>query len=192
MRCWYCHNEHILDTKDFLDEEEVLSKIAANATFLDGVVITGGEPTLQSDLAEFIKKIKQLGLLVKLDTNGKRPDALEELLKTAPPDYIAMDVKAPLDDYYKATPQTAEKAEVFRKSIKLIMQSGIPHEFRTTVIPQLSVLDIEKIAKEIEGAQAYYLQQYNDKKGIKPHPASFFSEAKDAASRYVPTYVRGI
>ena len=104
MRCWYCHNEGILDTEEFLDEDEILAKIKNNVGFLDGVVISGGEPTLQTDLIPFIKKLKSMKLLVKLDTNGKRPDVLKKIFEEGLLDYVAMDIKAPLDDYYKATP----------------------------------------------------------------------------------------
>lgn len=192
MRCWYCHNEQILDTKEFLDDEEILAKIKGNSNFLDGVVVSGGEPTLQPDLIEFIKKIKAMGLLVKLDTNGKRPDVLKNILAENLLDYIAMDIKAPLNDYYKATPSTKESAEVLRESIELIRNSGVPYEFRTTVIPQLSLEDIRSIAQTLKGATALYLQQYNDSKGVTPHIPGFFVEAKKIAEEYLPTYVRGV
>lgn len=191
MRCWYCHNEHILDTDKFLDENAILEKIKSNA-LLDGVVISGGEPTLQSDLDEFLSKIKAIGLLVKLDTNGKRPEVLKRLYQKKLLDYVAMDLKAPLNDYYKATPSTKESAEVLRESIKLIMESGVPYEFRTTVIPQLSISDIESIAKEVEGGLALYLQQYRDSKNIHPHPKEFFFEAQKVAEKYLPTFLRGL
>jgi len=192
MRCWYCHNEHILDTKDLLDEEAILAQIKENAGFLDGVVVTGGEPTLQPDLIDFIKKIKAMGLLVKLDTNGKRPDVLEKVLVENVLDYIAMDIKAPLNDYYKATPSTKESTEVLLNSIELIRNSGVPYEFRTTVIPQLSLEDIRTIAQTVKGATALYLQQYNDSKGIHPHEPDFFVEAQKIANEYVPTFTRGL
>lgn len=192
MRCWYCHNEGILDTEEFLDEDEILAKIKNNVGFLDGVVISGGEPTLQTDLIPFIKKLKSMKLLVKLDTNGKRPDVLKKIFEEGLLDYVAMDIKAPLDDYYKATPSTKESAKVLQESIELIRASGVKYEFRTTVIPQLSLEDIEKIAQTLKGATALYLQQYNDSKGIAPHPPEFFEKAKIIAEKYLPTFVRGV
>lgn len=192
MRCWYCHNEGILDTEEFLDEDEILAKIKNNVGFLDGVVISGGEPTLQTDLIPFIKKLKSMKLLVKLDTNGKRPDVLKKIFEEGLLDYVAMDIKAPLDDYYKATPSTKESAKVLQESIELIRASGVKYEFRTTVIPQLSLEDIEKIAQTLKGATALYLQQYNDSKGIAPHPPEFFKKAKIIAEKYLPTFVRGV
>ena len=193
MRCWYCHNEQILDTKEFLDENEILTKIEKNKLFLDGVVVSGGEPTLQSDLSEFIDKIAMMGLDVKLDTNGKRPDVLEKLLPGGKINYVAMDVKAPLDKYHIVTPTTTESEKVLLKSIELISSSGVDYEFRMTVIPQLTVDDVVSVAKMLKGKKAFYLQQYVDHgKGISSHPKEFFLEAQKAASEFLPTFVRGI
>lgn len=193
MRCWYCHNEQILDTKDFLNQDEVLAKIEKNKLFLDGVVVSGGEPTLQSDLEDFIDKIKAMGLDVKLDTNGKRPDVLRKLLPTGKIDYVAMDVKAPLDKYHLVTPTTNESKDVLTDSIEIISTSGVDYEFRMTVIPQLTVDDIVAVAKTLEGKKAFYLQQYIDHgKGFSSHPREFFMEAQKAASQFVPTFLRGV
>ena len=193
MRCWYCHNEQILDTKDFLNQDEVLAKIEKNKLFLDGVVVSGGEPTLQSDLEDFIDKIKAMGLDVKLDTNGKRPDVLRKLLPTGKIDYVAMDVKAPLDKYHLVTPTTNESKDVLADSIEIISTSGVDYEFRMTVIPQLTVDDIVAVAKTLEGKKAFYLQQYIDHgKGFSSHPREFFMEAQKAASQFVPTFLRGV
>ncbi|MDR3216149.1 MAG: anaerobic ribonucleoside-triphosphate reductase activating protein [Clostridiaceae bacterium] len=192
MRCWYCHNRHITSSScPLLDETEVLDKIRANKALLDGVVITGGEPTLQADLAEFIKKIRSEGLLVKLDTNGKHPEVLKPLLDAELIDYVAMDIKTPLKDYDLVTP-TVESEEVFRDSIRLIISSGVNHEFRTTFFPQLTADDIGEIGKEIEGARAYFLQRYNNVEGFdfKPHGDTYFKLAAEKASRHVRTFVR--
>ncbi|NLZ25743.1 MAG: anaerobic ribonucleoside-triphosphate reductase activating protein, partial [Clostridiales bacterium] len=123
MRCWYCHNKSILDNPELLSEDEILKKIERDKFLLDGVVITGGEPTLQADLLDFIKKIKAMGLDVKVDTNGKRPDVIRELIELKLIDYIAMDVKAPLNKYFKVTPTTLESEEILRESINLIINS---------------------------------------------------------------------
>lgn len=193
MRCWYCHNEQILDTKEFLDQDEVLAKIEKNKLFLDGVVVSGGEPTLQEDLEDFIDKIKAMGLDVKLDTNGKRPDVLKKLLPTGKIDYVAMDVKAPLDKYHLVTPTTKESKKVLSESIDIISGSGVDYEFRMTVIPQLTIDDVVAAAKTLEGKKAFYLQQYIDHgKGFNSHTKEFFEEAQKAASLYVPTFLRGV
>jgi len=149
---------------------------------LDGVVITGGEPTIQPDLPEFIKKIKDLGFKVKLDTNGTNPEMLEKLITALPGkprlvDYVAMDIKAPLNKYIKVTgldniyPVQSSKnnfggilpeAELLhrvKKSVKMIMKSGLPYEFRTTVVPGLlNKENIAEMAELIKGADKWYLQ----------------------------------
>lgn len=187
MRCWYCHNKHILNDCDLLDEKDVLFRIEKNKNFLDAVVITGGEATLQPDIIDFAKKAKDMGLLVKLDTNGKTPDILKRIIESGAVDYIAMDLKAPLEDYDLVT-KTGEDADALRESIMLIMESGIPYEFRTTFFPQLGTDDIEKIAKEIAGARRYVIQKYNNVEGFNfiYHSAEDFHAAKEAAQKHVP------
>ncbi|MDR2634849.1 MAG: anaerobic ribonucleoside-triphosphate reductase activating protein [Clostridiales bacterium] len=191
MRCWYCHNRHIIAPDvPTLDETEILDKIRMNK-LLDGVVISGGEPTLQADLADFIKKIKAANLLVKLDTNGKHPEVLKRLLAENLLDYIAMDVKAPLKDYDLVT-STPESAETLRESIRLIISGGVAHEFRTTFFPQLTADDIGEIGREVAGASAYFIQKYNNVGGFDfpPHDGFYFELAKEKASPYVKTELR--
>ena len=175
MRCWYCHNAQILDTDVLYDEEDILKKIEKNKFFLDGVVVSGGEPTLQKDLPEFIDKIKAMGLDVKLDTNGKRPDVIKKLLDEKKIDYVAMDVKAPLDKYDKVTPTMPVAPEILKESIELIANSGVDYEFRMTVVPQFEISDVEEAAKALEGKKAFYLQQYVDHgMGLLAHDKKFF------------------
>ena len=173
FRCGYCHNPELLDIKDKKDIKDINvhapAQISVSAFFdflktrqgkLDGIVITGGEPCLQKDLTDFIIEIKKLGFLVKLDSNGCFPEKIEELLSKKLIDYIAMDIKAPLEKYHKIT-GTIVKAENILKSINLIMQSKIGYEFRTTVIKsQLSFEDFDKIGDLINGADKYYLQKF--------------------------------
>lgn len=193
MRCWYCHNAQILDTDVLYDEEDILKKIEKNKFFLDGVVVSGGEPTLQKDLPEFIDKIKAMGLDVKLDTNGKRPDVLKKLFDEKKIDYVAMDVKAPLDKYDKVTPTMPADPEILKESIELIANSGVDYEFRMTVVPQFEISDVEEAAKALEGKKAFYLQQYVDHgMGLLAHDKKFFEVAKRAAEKYLPTFVRGV
>ncbi|MCQ2957639.1 MAG: anaerobic ribonucleoside-triphosphate reductase activating protein [Candidatus Gastranaerophilales bacterium] len=165
FRCGYCHNPELLKSSS----EPLQTDITLNSFYdflktrqgkLDGVVITGGEPCLQNDLIEVIKEIKRLGFLVKLDTNGTFPQKIEEILKENIVDYFAMDIKAPLDKYHKIT-GTIINPDNIRKSIDLIMNSGVNYEFRTTVISsQLSFEDFENIAELIKGAKKYYLQKF--------------------------------
>jgi pyruvate formate lyase activating enzyme len=127
---------------------------------LEGVVITGGEPTLHADLPSFIKKIKQIGYLVKLDTNGTNPTMLGQLIKDKLIDYIAMDLKAPFDKYEK-TVGVKVNYNNLQKSVKMIMSCGLPYEFRTTVVPGLLVkADFSKMGEIIKGASKWYLQKF--------------------------------
>lgn len=163
FRCGYCHNYQLVlpPRVPLMEESEFLSYINKRKGLLDGVCITGGEPLLHRDLKSLIQKIKAEGLAVKLDTNGMFPDRLQELLDEGLLDYVAMDVKNTLERY----PETARCKGVdfspIEKSIRLLMESGIDYEFRTTVVKGLhSAAEIEGIAKMLHGAKRYFLQQY--------------------------------
>jgi pyruvate formate lyase activating enzyme len=133
---------------------------------LDGVCITGGEPTIQPDIIEFIKKIKDMGYLVKLDTNGTQPDVLKKLYDLKLLDFVATDIKnAP--DRYDDTVGLKANIENVKKSVAMIMKSGLPYEFRTTVVPGIHTeKDFDAVADWIDGADAYYLQEYRSGKTI--------------------------
>lgn len=168
FRCGYCHNPELLsidiEKEPFISEDEFFNFLEKRKGKLDGVVITGGEPCLQKDLVNFIKKIKNMGFLVKLDTNGSFPDKLQFLLSNKLIDYVAMDIKAPLEKYHKITSSLIKKEDIL-KSIDLILNSNIDYEFRTTVIKsQLNFKDFEKISKLINGAKLYYLQKFESSK----------------------------
>jgi pyruvate formate lyase activating enzyme len=180
FQCSYCHNPELVNPQFFqpcLSEKEVLDFLKERRGKLDGVTITGGEPTIQNDLASFIKKIKKLGLAVKLDTNGSRPQVIQALLDEKLLDFIAMDIKGPLDKYESIVDAAVESKEI-EKSIKIILKSKIPHEFRTTIVPsQLASKDILKIAKLISGAKRYALQKFIPGKTLK----NKFSEEKTSS-----------
>lgn len=163
FRCPYCHNPELVIPERFQElqpEEDVLAWLKKRVNRLDGVVITGGEPTLQPDLAQFLKKIKKLGFLVKIDTNGSHPEALAWLLKKSLVDYWAMDIKAP-QEKYSAIAQTEIDFGLIQQSIDLIMNSGQAYEFRTTVVRnQLVPEDIMEIGQMIKGAERYVLQPF--------------------------------
>lgn len=162
FRCGYCHNPELysLKTVSKIAERDVLSFLEKRKAVLEGVVITGGEPTLQNDLAPFIRKIKKMGYLVKLDTNGSKPDVVARLLKNKLLDYIAMDIKSPLDKYKAAVKRKIDTAKI-KKSIDLIILSGIDYEFRTTVVRgELDENDLIKIGGMIKGAKLYALQKF--------------------------------
>ena len=191
MRCWYCHNAEILDTKEFLSDDAILERIGNNP-LLDGVVISGGEPTLQPDLFEFAQKLKDMGMQVKLDTNGLRPEVVREGVERGLFDYVAMDIKTPFDKSEKVTPNRMWNAEKLRETAAyLIAQDKIPYEFRMTVIPQFEIEDIVEAAKEIRGAKIFYLQPYVDHGMGLPSPTKeFLNRAKDACKDIVNTEVR--
>ncbi len=172
FRCHFCYNPLLVWPDRETDEkkyEKTYSPISEDEFFLflenrkgklDGVVITGGEPTLHNDLPEFIKKIRALGYKVKLDTNGTNSKMLERLLAENLLDYIAMDLKAPADKYEKVVGIKVNCQEI-EKSVKIIINSGLPYEFRTTVVPGLHELsDFSKMGQEIAGARAWYLQKF--------------------------------
>lgn len=162
FRCGYCHNPELFENKEpVLSVPAFFEFLNKRKGKLDGVVITGGEPTLHGkDLIEFIKEVKSLGFLVKLDTNGTHPDVLQELLNENLLDYIAMDIKAPLAKYQTIT-QTDIDTKIIKKSIDMIMNSGVDYEFRTTIVKsQLSVEDLRQIGELIQGAKRYYMQKF--------------------------------
>ena len=162
FRCGYCHNPDLLEQNkntDFLPEN-FISFLKTRQGKLDGVVITGGEPTLQSGLYDFIKQIKQLDFAVKLDTNGTNPKILKKLLSENLVDYIAMDIKAPIEKYSEITGINVNTNNI-KTSIDLIIKSLTEYEFRTTVLKsQLSFEDFDKIGQTIKGANLYYLQKF--------------------------------
>jgi len=161
MNCVFCHNRHIIGGEgrnSCLDEEQVLKFLEKRKGLLDGAVISGGEPTLQPDLDLFIAKAKRMGYLVKLDTNGVCPDVVKKLIEKGLIDYIAMDVKAPLEKYREICRCDIDP-ELIAESISVIMNSGIDYEFRTTCCPQLDSNDLVEIGRLVSGAKKYVLQQ---------------------------------
>lgn len=143
-----------------ISEDDLFVFLKKRTGKLDAVVITGGEPTIQSDLSEFIEKIRALGYKIKLDTNGTNSTMLKKLLEKKLIDYIAMDIKAPAEKYEEVTGVKANLEEI-KKSINLIINSGLPYEFRTTLVPGLHrPEDIAGIGKLIQGASLWYLQQF--------------------------------
>lgn len=173
FRCHFCYNPMLVLPRKGGDEknkkEKGFSPLSTEDLFLflkerfgrlDGVVITGGEPTLHPDLPSFIKKIKDLGYAVKLDSNGTNPEMLDKLIKAKLIDYLAMDLKAPLDKYKKIVGVDVNCNNI-KKSVKIIMTSGLPYEFRTTVVPGLlDKEDFYKMGETIKGADKWYLQNF--------------------------------
>lgn len=164
MRCRFCHNPELVQSKkssDFLfQEEEILGYLAQRRNMIEGVVLTGGEPTLQPDLIPFIQKVHSMGYSIKLDTNGYQPTKLQEILQTGCVEYVAMDVKAPLA-LYNNVAGVAIQTNLIQKSLQILLQSNLPYELRTTAVkPLLSLEDLKTIAQEIAGAPLWILQQF--------------------------------
>jgi len=162
FKCPYCHNPELIkfSTDSSIDESVLFNFLKTRINKLDAVVITGGEPTLHKGLPEFIKQIKDLGFLVKLDTNGTNPEMLQELLDKKLIDYVAMDIKAPIERYPEIVCAKVD-TEAVLKSIEILKSSGVDFEFRTTVVKsQLLHEDFEKIGELINGSEKYYLQKF--------------------------------
>ncbi|HRZ95437.1 MAG TPA: anaerobic ribonucleoside-triphosphate reductase activating protein [Candidatus Moranbacteria bacterium] len=174
FRCPFCHNPELVNHGTYNIEHGTIEKdffefLKKRKGKLEGVCITGGEPTIQPDLVEFIGKIRKLGYKVKLDTNGTRPDILREVISERLVDFIAMDIKNQPKKYEK-TINTKFDLNRIKLSIGLIMNSRIPYEFRTTAVPGIhSERDFLAIAKWIKNAQSYWLQRYQETKILDPN-----------------------
>ena len=168
FRCPFCHNVNLVLCPEKLDTiplEYIEDQLKQQKGWTDGVCITGGEPTLNNSLPELCSRIKKIGFMVKLDTNGTNPTMLKELLDRKLLDYVAMDIKAPLttEKYSRATGVNAEKLlENVKESIRLLMESGTDYEFRTTVVPSIHTLDdIKQVCLSLKGCRKYVLQKFD-------------------------------
>ena len=168
FRCPFCHNKDLLETlgEAPLQEEEILEFLQKRRTVLQGVCITGGEPTLQPGLEEFIRKVKEMGYLVKLDTNGGKPEVLARLLSLGVLDYVAMDVKAAPSHYVTASGRENVLDQV-KQSVDLLMKWNGMYEFRTTVVKGIHTKEeFADIATWLEGCRAYFLQSYRENENV--------------------------
>lgn len=179
FRCPFCHNgELVVDTDDIelTKEEELFAYLKKRKNVLDGVVVSGGEPLIHKDIEDLIRKIKDLGYKVKLDTNGSNPDKLKDLIDKKLIDYVAMDIKMPLKKYETIT-KVKINTDLIKKSIDILMSSGIPHEFRTTIVKEFHTHShIKEICKMIGKDELYYLQNYKDSDGVIEKGLHSFSE----------------
>ncbi len=177
FRCPYCHNPDLVHHPGhvFLDENSFFNFLLERKGFLDGVVVSGGEPTLQNDLPAFVSRIGREGYAVKLDTNGSRPQMIRDLIEKRLVDYIAMDIKTD-PSLYPSFVKGEIDPDVIRSSIKLIMASGIPYEFRTTCVrPIVDARSVEAIARLIQGCFLYVLQNFSQARVLQPE---FFENRK--------------
>lgn len=196
FRCPMCHNaDLVLHPRELpvVAEDEVVAFLERRVGMVDGVVLTGGEPTLQADLAPFLQRLHALGLHVKLDTNGYRPDVLAALLTQGLVDYVAMDIKAPPDKYALLCGVTSVDLGAIERSMALLRESAIPYEFRTTVVPGwLDEEDVAEIARWIAGAQRYALQAFRPMgtldpalSQVRPYPLARLQGMADLAAQWV-------
>lgn len=199
FRCPFCYNVDLVlrpEKGNNISEETILEHLKKRKKWVDALSITGGEPTLHKDLPEFLAKVKKLGFLVQIETNGTNPAMLKELIDKKLVDYIAFDIKSPLkwEKYRKAANIKDKKLfENVKKSIKLIMNSKADYEFRITVVPALHTKqDLIDIAKSLKGAKAFYLQQFKNDvpllnpkfQKIKPYSKVELQEIYNSIKKY--------
>lgn len=194
MRCGYCHNPELVLPEQYagsIPAHEVLAFLKTRQGLLDGVAISGGEPTMQPELPQFIRKVKAMGFRVKLDTNGTNPGVLRQLLAEHLVDFIAMDIKGPLDKYVAIAARPVNLAAI-QESIALI--KTVDHEFRTTIVDsQLTPEDFESIGQLVRGAKRFALQAFRPGRTVSPAFAgahSFSSEGMEQARRTMLQYVK--
>jgi len=197
FRCGFCHNpEFVLPERiaalssSFIPEEAVLRFLTERRGLLDGVVISGGEPTLQPELISFMDKVKSMGFLVKLDTNGNRPEVVAEAMALGVVDYIAMDFKTSLDQY-QALAGTKAGCERIKNTLELLLSGSIMYELRTTLIKEVHTREIlEKMAGEMTGAKRLYLQSFRSSQTLSPGFSGFHAfspeETADIARVFAP------
>ncbi len=168
LRCPFCHNHELIEPCATVDADEILAQLQRRRHLLDGVVISGGEPTLQVKLIEFIENIKTLGMAIKLDTNGTRPEVLADLLQRDLLDYVAMDLKASWDRYADLAGVDVD-VTALQQSVQLILASGIEHQFRTTWVKSLlSKHDLQRIQAELPSGANYRVQEFVPELAMDP------------------------
>lgn len=204
LKCPFCHNKDLVfvpENYTFYEPLSVIAFLRKRQGLLDAVCISGGEPLMQSGLIPFVQAVKKLGYLVKLDTNGYMPDKLQEALDTGLFDYVAMDIKNSRKHYAKTAgiPEDAFSYALVEKSIEILKNSSVDHEFRTTVVKELHTEeDLCEIAKMLQGEEKYYLQQYMDsdtviQKGFSAYNKEEMEQLLQAVRAYVPkAELRGV
>jgi len=195
FRCPFCQNSALVlhpEKEETIPLERVENYLKKHRNWLDGVCITGGEPTLHSDLPDLCSKLKEMGFLVKVDTNGTNPTMVKELIEKELVDYIALDIKAPLsvEKYSEAIGVNAEKLlDKVKETMKILMGSKMDYEFRTTVVPTIhEERDIEEVCRGIKGCKKYVLQKFNvglRKKTLDPE----FSKLKPFTDEEMKTFL---
>lgn len=204
FRCPYCHNAEIVvnaDMYETIDEDSLISYLNSRKMWVEHMVVTGGEPTIARRLPEFLAKLKANGFKVKLDTNGSKPKVLSLLIKENLVDYIAMDVKGPFSRYPELV-RVPVDIEGIKDSVKIIVESNLEHEFRTTVVPGiLSAADLVEQARQLQelGVKKLYLQQFQNVEtldpeflAVKPYPAAYLEDIKERIKKFLEVEIRGV
>lgn len=200
--CPFCQNKGLVlspNEEPSIPVDEVLNYLRKRQGILEGVCISGGEPTLEKDLENFIKEVKALGYKIKLDTNGYKPDIIKNLLDKNLLDYVAMDIKSSLDNYPHITGFPSIDINKIQASVHNIMNSNIDYEFRTTIVKEYHTQsDIESIGKWIQDCKAYYLQNFSDSDsvihpGLSSHTKETLDLFRTLLLQYIDTVeIRGI
>lgn len=200
FRCAFCHNPELVIPESYIplmDNEEVMEYLESRKNKLEAICITGGEPTLQPDLLDFMEKIKKMGFKIKLDSNGFKPEIIKKILDEKRVDYIAMDYKSPISNYTTTTSCNIDTSKI-KESVSLIMSSPIPYEFRTTVVKPLHKPDdFLAIGQELKDAKLFYIQNFVKSKHVK-YQADFaaftdseLEESLKNVKKYIPnSYIR--
>jgi pyruvate formate lyase activating enzyme len=196
FRCPFCYSSELVLPEKIKNQPEISEKylfdfLKERKGLLEGIVLCGGEPTLNHDLADFVKKIKKFKYLVKLDTNGSNPKILKHLIDKNFVDYVAMDIKGPKEKYAKFASKKINIEEI-KKSIDILKKEEVDYEFRSTIVPNLHKKeDVIEMAKWISGAKRYYLQNFRPEKTldpkfekIKPYPEEFLLEIQKTISPF--------
>ncbi len=195
FRCSFCSNRDLVLNPEkipTISNEEFYQFLIDHKQWLDAVCVCGGEPTIHKDLPEHIARMQSLGYKVKLDTNGSNPDVVQKLIDEKLIDYVAMDIKAPLERYHEIINVQIDTT-LIQKSVDVLMQNRVPYEFRTTVVPTLiDEHDFKKIGPWLRGAKRYYLQQFSNKSCLKraleklgPYPLKRIEEFKKILEPYI-------
>ncbi len=204
LKCPYCHNSNLIPVvkvyeQDAISEDDVLDFLIKRKSILDGIVISGGEPLIQSDIKDFITKVKELGYKVKLDTNGLNPELLNELIDSDLLDYVAMDIKNDFESYEKTVGVKNVNIENIKKSISILKSSNINFEFRTTIVKELhSISKIANICEYIGKEPKYFLQNFEDSDNVPNHDLHGFTHEelteiqKHFSENYPLFLVRGL
>ena len=194
FRCPYCYNPELVFNKtELINEKWIYNFLEKRKNYLDAILLSGGEITIQPDFIEFVKRIKQYGYLVGIETNGSKPDAIKKLIDSRLTDFIAMDIKSDLETYEKVACARLDKGKI-KKSVELIKDSNVDYEFRTTVVPGLFNEETAiKIGAWLNGSKKYVLQQFNNDKDMinksfkrkKPYTVDKLKKFKEILEPYI-------